>query len=238
MLMAKDAPRRAPPGDQHEAPLTKAQQRETVGFRIARLRGNRELTQDQLAKKLDVSRSSIAQWERNESTPSLTTLRQLAAVMQTAPEYLAFGVDMEPKVVMPAPETMGFAVAHEVQFGESPDELIETGKWGLPIGWLKTELGVTSYDGLIVFRVEVDSAGFSFGDRVIVDRSQKRASPPGTFLYWDGIGPAIGQIMVIPGGTSGKKGPVAKINGASGSYEVDINSLKIIGRVRGVWKKA
>jgi len=77
----------------------------------------------------------------------------------------------------------------------------------------------------------------SLNDRVIVDRSDKRPSPPGTFLIWDGIGATIAQLSPAPPtGSTGR--PSVKVTTAYGDYSVELGNLTVFGRLRGVWKKA
>jgi transcriptional regulator with XRE-family HTH domain len=67
---------------------------ETIGDRIRVLREAREWTQDQLAKRLGVSRASVSQWERGETKniKNLTFLK-LVGELGTTAEYLLFGRD-------------------------------------------------------------------------------------------------------------------------------------------------
>jgi hypothetical protein len=43
-------------------------------------------------------------------------------------------------------------------------------------------------DTLIIIRSPEDGEGFRRGDRVLVDRSDIAASPPGVHILWDGYG--------------------------------------------------
>ncbi len=50
--------------------------------KLKELRKDRNLTQAELAKLLDVDRSTIAQWERGENMPRTKTLIRLAKVFK------------------------------------------------------------------------------------------------------------------------------------------------------------
>lgn len=209
---------------------------DTFAVRLKKAREALELTQDELGKLINLSRASVAQWERGNNDPRLENIPEIAKALKVRPEYLAFGVTTEPVEVMPSPEALGYVMVPEISIGNSLDDIERVQTWGIPTNWLRTELHCTDFDKLVLYKVEVDSDALQFGDRVIIDRSQTRASPPGQFLYWDGVGPMIAHILIIPG--AGNKKPQARVTTASGSYEVAADSVQIIGRVRGIWRKA
>jgi transcriptional regulator with XRE-family HTH domain len=64
---------------------------ETVGARIKALRLAADLTQDEFAAKLNVSRSAIAQWETDRSGPGRHTMEHIAKVLNASFGYLASG---------------------------------------------------------------------------------------------------------------------------------------------------
>jgi transcriptional regulator with XRE-family HTH domain len=190
------------------------------------------VTDEERAKKR--GRSSIAQWETGRAFPEFTTISAIARAVKKTPEYLAYGITNEPKTVMPEPEVMGFVLAPEIQILDERKHK-EVQKWGLPLDWLRGELGVTSYKDLAIYKVEVNGDPFEYGDRVIIDRNNFRPSPPGYFLYWDGVGANIAKMRVVP--SAGKK-HIVKVSSSNGDFEVDVDKLSILGRVKGVWKKA
>ena len=50
----------------------------TIGEKIAKLRTSLNISQEQLAEKISVSRQSVSKWERGESLPDLYTLQRIA----------------------------------------------------------------------------------------------------------------------------------------------------------------
>lgn len=62
-----------PPGDDAES----------VGQRIARLRKARQWTQADLARRLDVTETSVCYWEQDRSRPRSARLQALAALLDT-----------------------------------------------------------------------------------------------------------------------------------------------------------
>lgn len=71
-----------------------------LGERISALRQERNISQADLAKRLDVSRQAVSKWEKGQSTPDTVKLIQLAEVFDIEVEYLATGIKPEPKSVV------------------------------------------------------------------------------------------------------------------------------------------
>lgn len=59
--------------------------------RILRSRKEKKLSQQALADLIGVSRSALAQWETNMSSPSLENLRKMAELLEVSFEWLATG---------------------------------------------------------------------------------------------------------------------------------------------------
>jgi transcriptional regulator with XRE-family HTH domain len=64
---------------------------ESVGTRIRALRLAANLTQDEFAAKLDVSRSAIAQWETGRAGQVRDNMERIAKILNTSLGYLASG---------------------------------------------------------------------------------------------------------------------------------------------------
>lgn len=60
----------------------------TFGKRIADLRKERKMTQDELAKLLKTSISVVGRYERDEMTPSIDVAKNIANHLQTTVGYL------------------------------------------------------------------------------------------------------------------------------------------------------
>ena len=63
----------------------------SIGERITQLRKERNLSQGDLAKAMDVSRQAVSKWENDSSSPDTIKLIRLAEVLDTQVEYLATG---------------------------------------------------------------------------------------------------------------------------------------------------
>lgn len=59
-----------------------------IGMNIACLRRRNNLTQEQLAEKLHVSRQTLAKWERGESEPDIRSLCTLSNLFQVSLDNL------------------------------------------------------------------------------------------------------------------------------------------------------
>ena len=64
---------------------------ETVGTRIRALRLAANMTQEDFATKLDVSRSAVAQWETDRAGQVRENMERIAAVLNTSLGYLVSG---------------------------------------------------------------------------------------------------------------------------------------------------
>ena len=75
----------------------------SIGERITFLRKERNISQAQLAKLLDVTRQAVSKWENDLTAPDTIKLIQLADVLNTDVEYLATGnhqnANMKPEVI-------------------------------------------------------------------------------------------------------------------------------------------
>ena len=63
----------------------------SIGERISKLRTEHNISQNQLAKTMEVSRQAVSKWENDLSIPDPAKLIRLADVLDTDVEYLATG---------------------------------------------------------------------------------------------------------------------------------------------------
>jgi transcriptional regulator with XRE-family HTH domain len=64
-----------------------------IGTRIRAARRDRGLTQDELADRVGVSRSAVAQWETGRTGQVTGNLSRIAGVLEVNVEFLMFGDD-------------------------------------------------------------------------------------------------------------------------------------------------
>ncbi len=80
---------------------------ETLGKRIAALRRERELKQDELAAMLEVSPQAVSKWENDQTCPDITALPKLAKILGITVDELLSGrnTESEPSVrILPPAE--------------------------------------------------------------------------------------------------------------------------------------
>lgn len=81
---------------------------ETLGTRLKALRTQHGMSQEDLAKMLDVSRISVVNWEQDSSRPK--RLYEIAKIFHVTPEYLLHGeVNQQPV----APEEDGLRISRQ-----------------------------------------------------------------------------------------------------------------------------
>jgi transcriptional regulator with XRE-family HTH domain len=71
----------------------------TIGRRIAQLRKEQGLTQEELAQKMDVSSQAVSKWENDVSCPDISLLPQLADTLHTTTDYILSGKSDEVRCV-------------------------------------------------------------------------------------------------------------------------------------------
>ena len=63
----------------------------TIGRRIAQLRKEQGMTQEEMAQKLDVSSQAVSKWENDVSCPDISLLPKLADTLHTTTDYILSG---------------------------------------------------------------------------------------------------------------------------------------------------
>ncbi|TVT77642.1 XRE family transcriptional regulator [Acinetobacter colistiniresistens] len=66
---------------------------ETLGIRLKQLRKDQKLTQQQLADKVGVSKTSVIYWEKDENIPKHESLMLLSHALNCSPDWLLNGGD-------------------------------------------------------------------------------------------------------------------------------------------------
>ena len=78
---------------------------DTLGKRIASLRREKGMTQEELAIKLEVSPQAVSKWENGQSFPDISLIPRLAAIFGVTTDLLLTGENpQEPPVKMLPPE--------------------------------------------------------------------------------------------------------------------------------------
>lgn len=72
----------------------------TLGEKIKTLRINNNLSQEQLAEKLNVSRQAITKWENDGGIPDINNLQNIAKLFNTTIDYLVNNTENNNNSVM------------------------------------------------------------------------------------------------------------------------------------------
>lgn len=75
---------------------------ETIGYRIARYRKAKNLTQEALANQMGVSSQAVSKWETDASCPDILALPQLCRILGITTDELLTGKTEEVKLVPPS----------------------------------------------------------------------------------------------------------------------------------------
>ena len=73
----------------------------TLGKRIASLRKENNLTQEQLAEMLNVTPQAVSKWENDIACPDISLLPELAKTFNVSVDELLIGKKEEKKVIKP-----------------------------------------------------------------------------------------------------------------------------------------
>lgn len=113
----------------------------------------------------------------------------------------------------------------------SKPQLREGATWTVPL----SALGGRDPRRLVLYRSREDVVGIRRGDVLMLDTNSQMPSPPGIFVWWDGIAASIARFAHVPGENSERGGRV-RVEGGGGSYEITVSALPhMLGRVVGRW---
>ena len=77
---------------------------ETLGARLQRMRKQKNLTQDEVAERLNVSPQAVSKWENDQSCPDIMLLPQIAKLYETTTDILLGGEEHVPETRFAPPE--------------------------------------------------------------------------------------------------------------------------------------
>ncbi len=110
-------------------------QMNVVNTSIKDLRKKKNMTQDELAEKLNVTRQAVSNWENGKTQPDIETLTQLAEVFEVSVERIIYGKEKSRWYVTFNPQTTAANTAQGcVNMGAIIAAVISFAKWQ-SIGW-------------------------------------------------------------------------------------------------------
>lgn len=99
---------------------------DTIGARLKKLRTDRELTQEDVAKHLGIARATLASWETDRREPDGETLRQLADFFNVSLDFLLCRTDDPHGTFAPDPDDPNAAAVAKIAAALQADpELLE-----------------------------------------------------------------------------------------------------------------
>lgn len=235
----------------------------SAGAKLKKLRLHAGLSVREMAERLGVrSHSTYNGWETEYKRPYMTwdRVQKLAAVLVglgdpaiTKQEVLALaGVGAtpsgkrEPLQRSPNPPGTGllireYDVGPSAGYGAEPPVLNGDGETPILAEWSMPEDLVRAHTTpgrrLALIRVEGNSMEPDYhpGERVLVDLSRRKPSPPGEFVIWDGMGLVLKRVELVPG-LIPRRIRLMSINPGYTPYEVELDEHTIVARVIGKWQ--
>lgn len=98
-----------------------------IGKNIQKLRKEKQMSQEQLAEKLHVTRQAVSNWETEKTQPDIDTLHQIAMIFEVSIEELIYGKEKGPAAIAKENTTEG--VKKGVSFGAVLAMVISYAKW-------------------------------------------------------------------------------------------------------------
>jgi len=208
----------------------------TVGDRIQWARTRRQITQAELAKRINKARATVVQYENDNIPLSLDVCEAIAKTLMVAPEYLAFGVQGLHGVHNAVEE---IATLKEITYGK--DGKYSSGNWAMPISILNS-LNLPARKAAF-YTLPRPSIRFDFttGMRLLVDQSVEQFSADHE-IYLVEAGNSIEPVSFETDLTDGEN--IKLLTGGGGEQVVNKNainmankgSVKLLGAVVGYFK--
>ena len=105
-----------------------------IGKNISKFRKEQEMTQDQLAERLHVTRQAVSNWENGKAQPDVETLEQLAECFGVSVEMLIYGRNETQNNSVVIEKTVKKGIDESVAVGIALAVVISYTKWQ-SIGW-------------------------------------------------------------------------------------------------------
>ena len=211
----------------------------SLGVRIAKARGDRGLSQAKLARALKRSQAAIGQWETGEREPDIATISAIAAELRVSPGWLAFdgaGVESLPLDMVAVRELDARAAAGpnamdlDVMKGREAEATLAV--FGFPSAGFRDIYGA-SPERVRMLPVIGDSMAPTLmpGQKIMVDTEDKRPTPPGIFVVWDGLGLVIKRVTFVVAHSEPARVRISSDNPRYDPYERLVEEAYIQGRV-------
>ena len=105
-----------------------------IGKNISKFRKEQEMTQDQLAERLHVTRQAVSNWENGKTQPDVETLEQLAECFGVSVEMMIYGKSESQGNNIIVEKTVKKGIDESLAVGIALAVVISYTKWQ-SIGW-------------------------------------------------------------------------------------------------------
>ena len=105
-----------------------------IGKNISKFRKEQEMTQDQLAERLHVTRQAVSNWENGKTQPDVETLEQLAECFGVSVETMIYGKSESQGNNIIVEKTVKKGIDESLAVGIALAVVISYTKWQ-SIGW-------------------------------------------------------------------------------------------------------
>lgn len=107
-----------------------------VGKNIKLFREQKNITQSELAEKLNVTRQAVSNWENEKTEPDIDTLHKIASALDVPIEQIIYGTKREMKVIKKVIHKHNTTehITKGLSFGAALAMIISYVKWK-SIGW-------------------------------------------------------------------------------------------------------
>jgi transcriptional regulator with XRE-family HTH domain len=191
---------------------------------MTELRKKLNLRQEDVAEKVVIrrkdgkidrmSRSGYCMYEQDGVSHDIRRLALIAQVLQTTPEYLAFGVTNNNTV-------------EQVEIRDD-GRFHTVGKWAIDDDWLYSVFEAEPHE-LVIWVATNPSEHFDVDDAVIVRKDTRPSARPAEFVFSERGKAKIGLVS-----KPARKGPlVVQIGDATKAHEVAEGDIEFLGRAIG-----
>lgn len=224
----------------------------TAPNRIREQREKKGLSQADLAEKCATTKQQIGRLEAGRRKLSRVWLTKIAKALEVRVVDL---LPSDPNIRLGATPVhfsgeeqplRESAVIEEVDvrissgdgaLAESEDSSVVVAEWQMPAEFVRSHTS-TPAERIKIVPVHGDSMSPDFlpGERIMVDTEDKRPSPPGVFIVWDGLGLVMKRVEVIPNSNPIMVRLIPR-NPQYQTYERPLADVHINARVIGKWAR-
>lgn len=216
----------------------------TIAKNLEFLMKEKGLSQIGLAERAKLNDTAVRDIIKGRSKdPQMKTLKALAGALGCAVEDL-FDENLVDKGRKQHMQPSGRRVDIQelnVRAGAGAGQIVQNdgneviGTWSLPPSSLASHVGDVSSLRIIQIYGDSNVPDMYPGDRVLVNISDTKPSPPGFFVVWDGMGLVVKRCEYIPN-SDPPRVRLSSSNKAYQSYELTLEECQINGRVVGKWQ--